>query len=137
MKKTKSGAKICPRCGWDCTQVEGTPGGPPVETHSLGQCVSPFMIEDRLFWAIDMDLPPVRVIFQELAEVQSAEFSLCDGQWEKTSDARATIATVLIDPTSVRPEHIRLVGENVLDGELDILISDLTRESVWPVIEVD
>jgi hypothetical protein len=98
------------------------------------------MIGQRLYWNMDYadpDAPPLRVVFKELVEIQSAIFSLHDNEWVKESEAKPTVVSVLVDPTGIYPQHEKIYGRALLERPLDVQIESLTCEENWPVIEVD
>lgn len=108
--------------------------------HPVGHCVSPFAIGDKLFWNLDLadpDMPPLKVVFKELVEIQFAQFSLHNNEWVQDGGPRPMIASVTVDPTGVFPHHDRLLGRELLERELEVPIGNLVPEHLWPVIEVD
>jgi hypothetical protein len=111
-----------------------------VNPHPLDGCNCPFDVGQRLYWDMDLsdpDLPPLLVIFKELAEIQSAIYVLKDGEWVKEEDAKPTVASVVVDQNSIFPQHEALYGRDLLARPIDVMISALTPSDRWPVIEVD
>lgn len=142
---------ICKRCGWRCNsaepafvEIEGEARliqAPPdlSAPHPIDKCNSPFWRGQGLYWDLDWshpDTPPLRVIFQELTEIESPVYVYDNGNWVKETDAKASVASVLVDQDMVLPEHVEIYGEKLLSGPIEVLVSHLLPEERWPVIEI-
>jgi hypothetical protein len=138
----------CKRCGWKC--AADMPEAPWTETddgrllklplevatpHPIGTCNSPFFVNQALFWDLDQaapDLPPLRVFFHELIQIESAQFTLVNNDWVKETEAEPVIATVMADPDWIFPEHFEIYGEEVLKRPFALRLSTLVAEEAWP-----
>lgn len=143
--------EFCPRCGFTHGEImnldlDGWPEHLPKPTeapqmlqpHPVGVCCSPFKIGDKLFWDLDsadLDMPPLRVVFKELVEIESAHFKLMDNKWIKETEPRASVAKIMVDKNAVYPCHESHLGE-LLDRDLEVKISSLTPVEKWPVLEI-
>ena len=121
----------------------GLPTPPALPTdaqpHPVGVCCSPFEIGDALFWDLngaDGNMPPLRVRFQELTSIQSAEFALIDNKWIKTGEPIAEIVSVVICQDSIYPCHRSLFPEDLFENDLEVLVTRLTLVDLWPVLEL-
>ena len=124
--------------GWPA----GLPGPPELPRaalpHPVGVCCSPFSIGDRLYWdcdGADDNMPPLSVYFKELVQIQSATFRLVDGTWVQEAEGCPLIASVVPDKKRVYPCHVDLFGD-VLERELEVSITSLTAEHLWPRLEI-
>lgn len=142
---------ICKRCGWKCDApapqwMEGDEGRLiklPAELaspHPAGQCNSPFIVDQPLYWNMDLavpDLPPLRVFFKEIVEFESAVFTFQGNDWVKESEAKPSVVSVLVDMRAVYPEHEEIYGRELLENPIEVRVDSLTSVETWPVLEVD
>jgi hypothetical protein len=141
---------ICKRCGWRCDEQEprwmqddeGQLVKLPVEMttpHTRDECNSPYVVGQTLYWDMDLvdpDLPPIRVVFKEVVEFESAVFVLHQSEWVKERDARASVVSVLVDMKAVYPQHEKIYGREILEKPIDVKVESLHPVETWPMIEV-
>lgn len=139
---------MCPRCGFNygadvsLTEIKGWPEGisfPPLPStahpHPVGVCCSPFILGEQLWYCVDPDGPPAKVIFMELVGINAPSFDLKGTEWVQVSSRKAVTASVIVDPMSIQPWHEEHFGDKI-SSRFEVSINELTRLDFWPVLEV-